>query len=116
MQIVIKLCLAGAAPVGEETGLVGSLRAAVLSLTLEEKGVAPDISAGLIDDLTIAEKTKTVFFAISPAYEIPVGYQNSADSIVTFQPTFYHLRLDAELPLATLQDQVQVWLQQETSA
>jgi opacity protein-like surface antigen len=85
--------------IGDQEELVGSLRSAVLAITLEEKGLAPDISAGLIDQLKIAEKPKTVYLAFSPAYEVPVGKKASEDSILVFRPTFYHLRVEAELPL-----------------
>jgi len=59
--------------VGEPGGLIGSLRSAVLALSLEERGVAPDITGGLIDGLRIAEKPKTLFFHLRLGYEIPVG-------------------------------------------
>ena len=85
--------------IGEPEELVGSLRSAVLAITLEEKGVTPDISAELIDKLKIAEKEKAIYLAFSTAYEVPVGLKASEDSILVFRPTFYHLRVDAELPL-----------------
>lgn|GEM_PF-1599813 len=59
--------------VGEPGGLIGSLRSAVLALSLEERGVAPDITGSLIDGLRIAEKPKTLFFHLRLGYEIPVG-------------------------------------------
>jgi hypothetical protein len=85
--------------IGDQEELVGSLRSAVLAITLEEKGVAPDISEELIDKMKIAEKPKTIFLSISPAYEIPVGLKASEDSTLVFRPAFYHLRLEAEMPL-----------------
>lgn len=85
--------------IGDQEELVGSLRSAVLAITLEEKGVTPDISAELIDKLKISEKPKTVYISLSPAYEVPLGMKKSEDSILVFRPTFYHLRLEAEMPL-----------------
>jgi len=85
--------------IGDQEELVGSLRAAVLAITLEEKGVAPDISEELIDELKISEKPKTIYLSFSPAYEVPVGTKASEDSLLVMRPTFYHLRLEAEMPL-----------------
>lgn len=85
--------------VGDETGLIGSIRTAALALTLEEKGIAPDLSAELIDDLTISEKPKAVFLSLSPYYEVPLGFQKSEDDIVIFRPEYMGFRLEAELPV-----------------
>jgi hypothetical protein len=85
--------------VGDQTGLIGSLRAAALALNLEQKGVAPDLSEQLIDALRIAEKPKTLFLALSPVYEVPLGHQLSDDDIVVFRPAYLGFRIDAELPI-----------------
>jgi hypothetical protein len=85
--------------VGDESGLVGSIRGAALALALDEKGVAPDISAELIDGLRIAEKRKALFLAFSPGYEIPVGPVHDASDILFFRPAQLALRIDAEYPL-----------------
>ncbi len=87
--------------VGEEEGLLGSLRAATLALGLEEAGVAPDLTAGLLDDLAIAEKTKTAFFALSFVYDADIGWNTSSGrgDFLVLRPHRYALRLDAELPI-----------------
>jgi hypothetical protein len=85
--------------VGDESSLVGSVRAAALALALEEKGMAPDVSAELIDGLKIAEKPKTLFLSLSPGYEIPVGPVHDSSDILYFMPGYARLRLDAEYPL-----------------
>ena len=85
--------------IGDQEELVGSLRSAVLAITLEEKGVAPDISEELIDKLKISEKPKNIYLTFSPAYEIPVGDKTSEDGLLVLRPAFYHLRLEAEMPL-----------------
>jgi hypothetical protein len=86
---------------GEEEGLLGSLRAAALALTLEEKGVAPDISQGLIDDLAIAEKAKTAFFGLSFVYDADIGWNTASggQDLLVLRPQRYALRIDAELPI-----------------
>ncbi|NOZ85495.1 MAG: hypothetical protein GXP49_04375 [Deltaproteobacteria bacterium] len=84
--------------VGDPTGLVGSVRSAVIALTLEEKGVAPDISEKLIDDLKISEKEKTLFLSISPLFALPVGPPRDEASIAYFMPQMYGARIQAEMP------------------
>lgn len=86
--------------VGDERGLVGSVRTLALALTLEEKGVAPDISAALIDRLKIAEKAKTLFLALSTGWEVPMGAQSDSAGFAYFRPSLAHVRLDVELQLA----------------
>jgi len=85
--------------VGDESGLVGSIRTAALALALDEKGVAPDISAKLIDDLMIAEKPKKFFLGVSVGYSLPLGSQENDQSVQYFIPSYTHLRIDAELPV-----------------
>lgn len=85
--------------VGDQTGLIGSLRAAALALNLEQKGVAPDLSEQLIDQLHIAEKPKTLFLALSPVYEVPMGEQRDKVGLVVMRPAYFGFRLDAELPI-----------------
>lgn len=58
---------------GNPDGLLGSLNSAVLALALEEEGVAPDLTAGMIDSLNIARKPKTLFARLGLGYELPVG-------------------------------------------
>ncbi len=85
--------------VGDQTGLIGSLRAAALALNLEQKGVTPDLSEQLIDQLHIAEKPKTLFLALSPVYEVPMGEQRDEAGLVVMRPAYFGFRLDAELPV-----------------
>ncbi len=85
--------------VGDQTGLIGSLRAAALALNLEQKGVTPDLSEQLIDELRIAEKPKTLFLALSPVYEVPLGEQRDEAGLVVMRPAYLGFRLDAELPI-----------------
>jgi len=85
--------------VGDESSLVGSLRAAALALALDEKGVTPDISEKLINDLKISEKPKKLFLAFSPGYVIPVGPTSNNSDLIYLNPSFLSLRLDVEYPL-----------------
>ncbi|MBW2704599.1 MAG: hypothetical protein JRF33_27595, partial [Deltaproteobacteria bacterium] len=88
--------------VGDEQGLIGSLRAAALGLNLEQKGLSPDISEQLIEKLKIAEKEKTLFISLSPSYEFHLGGKGigSNDSaFLQLQPAFMDIRLDVEYPI-----------------
>ncbi len=85
--------------IGEPEELVGSLRSAAVGITLQDKGVSPDISEQLIENLKIGEKPKNLFVTLSPAYEILIGEKTSEDAFVSFRPSFLHLRLEVEKPL-----------------
>ncbi|MBN2498088.1 MAG: hypothetical protein JXR96_26090 [Deltaproteobacteria bacterium] len=87
--------------VGREQDLIGSLRSAVLALTIEEKGIAPDISEQLIDDLKIAEKPKTFFGSLSFGFGVDTGWNTSGGKggLLVFRPFMYSLRLDGEMPV-----------------
>lgn len=81
--------------VGKREALIGSLRSAAIAMALEEKGVAPDITETLIQELHIAEKEKTMFFHLRPGYEIPVGPTKDDATLQYFLPSFFHIDLDA---------------------
>ncbi len=84
--------------VGDEGGLVGSLRSAALALNLEEKGLTKDISAQLIDKLKIAQKPKKLFLTLSTGYEIPLGPVHDQHDILYFRPPFAHAKVDIDYP------------------
>jgi hypothetical protein len=86
--------------VGDEAGLAGSLRAAVLALTLQEKGLERDLSEELIDGLKIATEPKSFFLTVSLESSFPLSGSVSAESTLTFNPSYYGFGLCAELPIA----------------
>ncbi|MBW2704381.1 MAG: hypothetical protein JRF33_26485, partial [Deltaproteobacteria bacterium] len=88
--------------VGDEQGLIGSLRAAALGLNLEQKGLSPDISEQLIEKLKIAEKEKTLFISLSPSYEFGLagsGAKTSQKGVINLRPAFMDVRLNVEMPI-----------------
>ncbi len=88
--------------VGDEQGLIGSLRAAALGLNLEQKGLSPDISEQLIEKLKIAEKEKVLFLSLSPSYEFGLagsGAKTNQKGVINLRPAFMDVRLSMEMPI-----------------
>jgi TolB-like protein len=80
---------------GDPDGLLGSLHSAVLSLALEEKGVAPDLTASMIDSLNIARKPKTLFVRLGLGYETPVGPTIDSGDLAYMLPELMVVNLSA---------------------
>ena len=89
---------------GDQEGLIGSLHAAVVALALEEKGIAPDITAGLIESLNISRKKKNFFLTFRTGYEMPVGPTNDDSSFAYLLPGLLTLNVSGGI-------QVKPWMQ-----
>ncbi len=80
---------------GSADDLIGSLHSAVVALALEEKGYAPDLTAELVENYTIARKEKTLFLRANIGYEIPVGPYNHSSSLLYALPDLMTFNVDA---------------------
>ncbi len=81
---------------GDPEDLIGSLHSAVVALALEEKGMAPDITAPLIESLNIAQKIKHLFISANIGYELPIGNMTDKDDVAYALPDLLNIRLSAE--------------------
>ncbi|RJO66421.1 MAG: hypothetical protein C4523_12495 [Myxococcales bacterium] len=80
---------------GDADGLVGSLHAAVVALALEEEGVAPSLTAELIEGMTIARKPKTFFLRLGLGWEAPVGPTFNDSSLAYLTPNMATVNVSA---------------------